>query len=100
IFDRLDAANVPWAYYYGDFAVIGFLPQYANDNRIRSFAADFHLDAAAGKLPPVVFIDPSFLYNDSHPPHYPLVAEQLIAATYQGLATSPHWDNSMLVVTF
>jgi len=100
IFDRLDAAGIEWAYYYGDFPVLGFFPQFANDNRIKQFANDFAKDAKAGKLPPVVYIDPSFTYNDYHPPHYPLVAEQLIAAAYTGLASSPHWANSTMVITF
>ncbi len=101
IFDRLDAAGIAWKYYYGDFPVLGFLPQYDyNDKRIVPFANDYLNDAKAGRLPPIVFIDPSFTYNDYHPPHYPLVAEQLIAATYNALATGPQWDNSLLVITF
>ncbi len=100
IFDRLDAGGVDWAYYYGDFNVVGFLPKFVGDNRCKEFAKEFAKDARAGKLPAVVFIDPSFTYNDYHPPHYPLVAEQLIAAAYTALATSPQWEESLLVITF
>jgi phospholipase C len=99
IFDRLDAAGIDWAYYYGDFGVLSFFPQFANDNRIQTYPY-FLEAAAAGKLPPVVFIDPSYTYNDYHPPHYPLVAEQLVASTYQALATSPQWSESLFVLTF
>jgi phospholipase C len=100
IFDRLDAAGIEWAYYYGDIGVVSFFPQFSNDKRIKYFMNDFIDDAKAGKLPPVVYIDPSFTFNDYHPPHYPLVGEQLFAAAYQALATSPQWENCMLTVTF
>jgi phospholipase C len=101
IFDRLDAAGVAWKYYYGDFPILGFLPQYDyNDKRIAPFVNDYLNDAKAGKLPPVVFIDPSFTFNDYHPPHHPFVAEQLLAATYNALATGPQWEKSSLVITF
>ncbi len=99
IFDRMDAAGVDWAFYYGDVSVLGFLPQFMGDSRIK-FYSEFLTDAKKGKLPSVVYIDPSYTYNDYHPPHYPLVAEQLIASTYQALATSPQWESSLMVVTF
>jgi phospholipase C len=99
IFDHLDQAGIAWAYYYGDLGVLQFLPQFVGDDRIQLF--DYFLkDAAAGRLPPVVFIDPSFTYNDFHPPHYPLAGEQLIAATYTALATSPQWPRCQLILTF
>jgi phospholipase C len=100
IFDKLDAAGVQWGYYYGDIAALSFFPQFANDSRVKYFMPDFISDAKAGKLPPVVFIDPSFSFNDYHPPHYPLVAEQLVSAAYTALATSPQWENCMFTLTF
>src|SRR5262249_26126421 len=57
-------------------------------------------DAAAGKLPPVTYIDPMFTANDDHPPHHPLLGQQLIAATYQALATSPHWERCLFVICY
>jgi phospholipase C len=100
IFDALDKAGVQWGYYYGDIAALSFFPQFATDSRVKYFMNDFIDDAKAGKLPPVVFIDPSFSFNDYHPPHYPLVAEQLVSAAYTALATSPQWDNCMFTLTF
>jgi phospholipase C len=99
IYDRLENAGVDWAYYFGDFATIELLPQFASDPRVRPFAG-FLDDAKAGKLPPVVYIDPSFAFNDYHPPHSTLLGEQLIAATYQALATSSQWRNCTLTITF
>lgn len=99
IFDSLDEKGIEWAYYYGDLSFLGFLPQFNTDPRIKPFES-FLADAAAGKLPPVVYIDPSFSFNDYHPPHHPLVAEQLVSAAYTALSTSPHWASSTMVVTF
>jgi phospholipase C len=79
--------------------VLGFVSD-IDPTRIRRFMYRFIDDAAAGKLPQVVFIDPMFSYNDDHPPHYPLLGQQLISAAYTALATSPQWDRSLFVVTY
>ncbi len=101
LYHRLDDAGVDWAYYYGDAPVIGILDGAPlGDGRLRRFNWDFFDDAAAGNLPPVVYIDPAFSSNDDHPPHHPLLGQQLIAAVYNVLATSPQWNNCMLVVTY
>ena len=63
-------------------------------------AGQFFKDAAAGKLPPVVYIDPSFGVNDDHPPAHPILGQELIAAVYTALAKSPQWNNVMLVITY
>ena len=100
IHHRLDEAGVDWAYYFGDIPVLGVLDGIDRDTRLRRFMYDFVDEAAAGKLPSVCYIDPAFGWNDDHPPHHPLLGQQLIAATYQALATSPHWERCMLVVTY
>jgi phospholipase C len=99
IYHRLDAAGVEWAYYYGNVPLLVVLDDIDLTGRLRRYL-DFLDEAAAGTLPPVVYIDPAFNWNDNHPPHHPLLGEQLIAATYQALATSPHWDKCMLVVAY
>jgi len=101
LYHRLDDAGVDWAYYYGDAPVIGILDGAPlGDGRLRRFNWDFFDDAAAGRLPPVVYIDPAFSSNDDHPPHHPLLGQQLIAAVYNVLAQSPQWKNCMMVVTY
>lgn len=97
---RLDDVGVDWAYYFGDVPVLGFLENIDLEGRLRRFWYEFIDDAAAGRLPSVCYIDPSFAYNDDHPPHHPLLGQQLIAATYQALATSPQWERSLLVITY
>jgi phospholipase C len=98
IYHRLDAKGVDWAYYYGSIPVVSL---YAglDSNHIRRFS-EFLGDAAAGKLPPVVYIDPAFNENDDHPPVHPINGQELISTVYTALARSPQWKHCMLVVTY
>ncbi len=116
IYNRLAERGVDWAYYYGNLAVVSLLGNNGpyqldlgpNDGtgRIRRFGdalergGQFFKDAAAGRLPPVVYIDPAFDENDDHPPAHPALGQELIAAVYTALATSPQWKNCMLVITY
>jgi len=116
IYNRLDEAGVDWAYYFGSLAVVSLLGNTGpyqldlgpNDGtgRVRRFgdgksaAGQFFEDAAAGKLPPVVYIDPAFFINDDHPPAHPILGQELIASVYTALAKSPQWNNILLVVTY
>ncbi|HWU89498.1 MAG TPA: alkaline phosphatase family protein, partial [Kofleriaceae bacterium] len=116
IYHRLTERGVDWAYYFGNLAVVSLLAQPGpfqldigpNDGtgRVRRFgdanlgAGQFFKDAAAGTLPPVVYIDPSFGTNDDHPPAHPILGQELLAAVYTALARSPQWDNCMLVVVY
>jgi phospholipase C len=100
LYHRLDQAGVDWAYYYGDTPVVASIDKLDIEGRVRRFLWDFIDDAAAGRLPPVVYIDPSFAYNDDHPPRHPWLGQQLIATVYQALATSPQWSRCLLVITY
>jgi phospholipase C len=120
IYNRLQDKGIDWAYYYGSIPVVSLLgnpgPHQVdlgpNDGtgHIRQFTkysddlfdpnGGFFKDAAAGKLPPVVYIDPYFYLNDDHPPAHPLRGQEMIAAVYTALATSPQWKNCMLVITY
>ncbi len=100
LYHRLDEVGVDWAYYFGDLPVLGVLDDIDITGRVRRFLPDFLDDAEAGRLPPVVYIDPAFSWNDDHPPSHPLLGQQLIASVYQALATSPHWEHCMLVISY
>lgn len=116
IYNRLEEAGIDWAYYYGTLAVVSLLgnpgPHQVdlgpNDGtgHIRRFGdaaigvGQFFKDAAAGTLPPVVYIDPGYGFNDDHPPVHPILGQELIASVYKALAASPQWKNCLLVVTY
>jgi phospholipase C len=65
-------------------------------------------DAAAGKLPPVSWIDPHFKdlavfgpdSNDDHPPSDVLAGQALVLDLYHALRTSPAWERTLLVITY
>jgi len=116
IYNLLEDKGVDWAYYYGNVAVVSLLgnpgPYHVElgptdgTGRIRRFgdaklgAGQFFKDAAAGVLPPVVYIDPAFGSNDDHPPVHPILGQELIASIYTALARSPQWKNILFVVTY
>lgn len=116
IYNRLSDAGVDWCYYFGNLAVVSLLANAGpyqldigpNDGtgRVRRFGdplemtGQFFKDAAAGKLPSVVYIDPSFGENDDHPPVHPILGQELIRSIYTALANSPQWKNIMLVITY
>src|SRR5262249_8154060 len=116
IYNRLDAANVDWAYYYGTYPItvlIAGAGPYQLDlgpndgtGKVRKFGDEitgvgqFFDDAAAGKLPSVVYIAPASGENYYPPPVHPIRAQQLLASIYNALAKSPQWKNVLLVVTY
>jgi phospholipase C len=97
--DRLNAKGVPWRYYFGDLPVLAAVGRLVTDDNMRDFSR-FLDDAAYGDLPPVTYIDPAFTLNDDHPPHHPILGQQLIAAIYTALATSPLWSKTLFVITY
>ncbi|HET9627126.1 MAG TPA: alkaline phosphatase family protein [Kofleriaceae bacterium] len=102
IYDRLNDKGVPWAYYFGSLPVVPAVTHVTKDQVDKNvkFFAEFLNDAAAGTLPPVVYIDPAFNMNDDHPPVHPINGQQLIWTVYTALAKSPQWKNCLLVITY
>jgi phospholipase C len=77
------------------------------------FGQRFVQRAAAGKLPNVSWIDPSFAdfrtsvfsifsppSNDDHPPSDVVDGQALVLKLYDALASSPQWAKTMLVITY
>jgi len=101
IFDRLDAAGVPFKIYYGDLPFIPLLGagvKVSLDGRLGRMK-EFYAACEAGTLPSVVYLDPPFSYGDDHPPHHPSYGQALLASVYKALAASPQWENCLLIVT-
>jgi phospholipase C len=100
IYLNLQNKNIEWAYYYGNIPVVAAINNLAGlDTKVRRFP-QFFIDAKAGTLPPVVYIDPAFASNDDHPPVHPINGQELIASVYQALAESPQWKNILFVLTY
>ncbi len=65
-------------------------------------------DAAKGNLRKVSWIDPNFVNlrvfdtssDDDHPPSHVHAGQQLVLTLYDSLARSPHWQDTLLIVTY
>ena len=101
IWDRLLAAGVSCANYFLDVpSALFFGPRMLPI--LRPFA-DFFADAAAGTLPHVVLLDPSFVSGfrtDDHPIGDMRVAQAFVANVVRALVRSPQWSRLALFVTY
>ncbi len=99
VWTQLDNIGVGWRYYYTDLPFLGLMAGHMR-TETTGLLEDFFFDCANGLLPPVVWIDPGFAYNDDHPPHHPGVGQEFLGAIYAALADSPHWETCLLVITY
>jgi phospholipase C len=104
IWDRLAAANVSGTYYYSDvpFAIL------LGSHKPATVAQypQFLVDAAAGTLPAVSFLDPRFededagTSNDDHPHADIRAGEDFMNQVYDALRTGPDWASTVFVITY
>jgi phospholipase C len=112
IFDALRRAKVPFRIYAGDgFPQVGLLSGislYSDVDDFANFAGDINdptYDAA------YTFIEPRydtisqntgvpFVNNSQHPANSVALGEALIKTVYETIRNSPHWNQSMLIITW
>jgi phospholipase C len=106
VFNELDAAHVSWKIYFQDIPS-GFLFEY-----VRTHAAghvvpisQYYVDAAAGNLPQVSFVDAKFIgtkntESDEHPPANIQAGQQFVSTVVNALFASPEWSSSALFLTY
>ncbi len=99
VWTKLDEAGIPWRYYYTDVPFLGLFANHLRDGTY-GYLEEFLEDAEAGTLPPVVWVDPGFSYNDDHPPHHPGLGQEMIKLVYEALSRSPQWGRCLLVITY
>ncbi|MBB5064650.1 alkaline phosphatase family protein [Granulicella mallensis] len=101
IFDTLAAAGVSSKYYFGNVPFLAlwgtkYLP-------ISEIFDQFLLDAAAGTLPAVSFVDPSFTIlddgegNDDHPHADLRAGEAFMGQIYRAVTSGPKWGNTVVI---
>jgi phospholipase C len=101
IVDRLARAGVSTADYATDLPPLALW-----GSRMQPYLrtiADYHEDAAAGRLPTVSFVDPGFLgdaRSDDHPHGDPRAAQRFVRDTFAAFARSPQWRNGLFVLTY
>jgi phospholipase C len=106
IFNLLDEAQPPisWKIYFSDLpfaALFGYVRARLGTNAVS--ISQFAVDAAAGALPQVAFIDPSFvgeMENDEHPPTNIQLGQALVAGIINSAMTSPQWSRLALFLTY
>ena len=64
---------------------------------------NFYIDAAAGRLPELSYINPSCCgvgTNSMHPKGLISDGQALIKKVYEGLRASPQWESALMILTF
>lgn len=104
IWDRLSAKGLQGRYYYGD---VPFLALWGAKYLNISFPGQqFFVDAAAGQLPQVAFIDPRFedestgSSTDDHPHADIRAGEYFLNQIYQAVVSSPQWKATVLIINY
>ena len=104
IWDSLAAAGLTGRYYFSDVPFTALWGTKHLD--ISRPFAEFLLDAAAGQLPQVSFIDPRFedeasgTSSDDHPHADIRAGEAFLNQVYEAVTSSPNWPNTLLVINF
>jgi phospholipase C len=118
IFDALDGKCIPWRIFAGDEFPVSGLLQGMDVNRLRGKITDFDLFASeinsAEFGENFIFIEPAYgahkfdvagpgdftCGNSMHPLDDITRGEQLIKTVYESIRNSPHWERSLLIITF
>ena len=105
IWDRLREAGVSRRYYFRDLPFIALTG--VNHLGISRPYAEFALDARAGLLPSVSYIDPKFLNEspdgtaeDDHPQAHIRKGQVFLNDIYDALRNSPQWERTLLVINY
>ena len=105
IWDRLRDKGVSHKYYFSDvpFTALWGLKHLDISKQI----SEFYADAAAGNLPAVSFIDPSFLgeaipglAEDEHPLADIRIGQHFLGKVYTAITKSPNWERTALVINY
>jgi phospholipase C len=105
LFTRLDDAHVTWAFYVQDAPSLAIL----SDTWVTRIAhvlpiEQFAIDAAAGMLPQVTFVEGSDMMGggspDEDPPADIEVGQALVASVVAAVMSSPQWPHAAMFLTY
>jgi phospholipase C len=108
IFDLLDRYGVSWTDYYSDVPeIISFRTQ-AQVAVQGKLISQFYIDAAAGTLPRVSFVESAggenpFLpmpESDEHPPTDPRRGQAFASQVVNAVRNRPNWKDSIIFITY
>jgi len=108
IFDLLDQNGVSWVNYFSDLPTSCIFRPCPNSH-LASVSA-FSAQAAAGTLPAVSLVDPSFFKDqtingstyetDEHPPNDIRAGQYFVSQIVNALRNSQSWNDSILFITY
>jgi phospholipase C len=105
IWDRLNHPGGPTGKYY--FTDVPFLGLWGGKYRPISHHYDeFKADAAAGRLPNVAYVEPSFIGagagrgNNDHPHCHIAAGDAFLSDVFHTLVNGPNWDRTVMVLTY
>ncbi len=102
IFDRLDRLGISWRTYYSNLPSPAIIPGTLTTARAANFQKieQFYLDAAAGALPAVSYVEPNFSISSEENPQDVQFGEQFLEQVVRGLLHSPDWERSALFINY
>jgi phospholipase C len=111
VLDELEKRHVDWKLYTsggpsGVATVIGAAVANRWGRKVTFSLSEFYADAAAGALPPVVFLDPNSIKSadpdgdDEHPPGDLQVGQKFVSDVVHALFKSPQWSKLALFITY
>jgi phospholipase C len=105
IYGALSAHDISWTIYGYDEPPLtrqDFTDITNADESHFGLFTDFQSAAAAGTLASYVFLEPSWSAtgNSQHPNYNVALGEQLIHDVYYALRNGPHWNQTMLIITY
>jgi phospholipase C len=103
IWDNLKAKGISHKYYFSNIPFVALWG--AKYIPISHTYAEFLVDCAAGTLPAVSYVDPTFttltnLDEDDHPHSDIRNGDAFLAKTFQAVSNSPKWPNTVFIVNY
>lgn len=107
-FDHLTNRNVSWKLFEHGYSMLRLFRNYTFDETnivgFKNPTDGFVATARAGRLPAVTFIEPDYIEfpdgNDDHAPADMKNGQRLIATIVRALLDSPHWEETLLIITY
>ena len=114
IFDLLDSRGIDWRVFESDLSLLRTFARYRLDaTHLVPFvdpddhSRNFEVIARAGKLPPVVFVEPNFsdvpplsTADDDLSPVDLAKGQRFVASVFDALSTSTQWAHTLMIVVY
>jgi phospholipase C len=101
--DLLDQHNVSWVNYFNDLPTTLIFRETGGNI---APVSQFFVDAAAGTLPQVSFVDPNFGFfgisgeTDEHPPTDIRKGQKSVSDIVNAVRNGPNWTDSIIFITY